>query len=311
MLDVMTRSALLLGLMLSLSAQAATPDQSAAGTLKPKLAAASLPKVLLHKTLPPKGALVKASAPISPTLAPHSGVPVLLPKVVARYPHDRAAFTEGLELVGTVLFESTGLVGESSIRRVNLQSGKVTQRRTPPSRKVFSEGLTVLDTVAYQLTWQDGLVYLYDPQTLRSLGQLRYQGEGWGLTNDGKQLIMSDGSDLLYWRDSRSFAITKKLRVTAAGTSVTNLNELEYINGSIYANVWLSNKIARVDAETGKVTAWIDVSNLAREAGVVAEKNGQGLGFDDVPNGIAFNALKGTLLLTGKRWPLMFEVKLP
>lgn len=236
---------------------------------------------------------------------------MLTPKIVARFPHDPSAFTEGFELVGSTLLESTGLVGQSSIRRTNLQSGEVLQSRVPPSSKVFSEGLTVLSEVAYQLTWQDGLVYLYDPQNLRSLGQLRYRGEGWGLTNDGKSLIMSDGSDTLYWRDPSTFAVTRRVRVTAAGAGIDKLNELEYVDGSVYANVWLSNKIARIDPLSGKVTAWIDVTTLAREAQAAAAKNGQEFGFDDVPNGIAFNAARGTLLLTGKRWPLVFEIKLP
>ncbi|UWX63738.1 glutaminyl-peptide cyclotransferase [Deinococcus rubellus] len=254
-----------------------------------------------------------AAASTSPKAAPApaSGVPTLIPRVVGRYPHDPAAFTEGLELVDGVLFESTGLVGESSIRRTNPQTGEVMQRRAPPSSKVFSEGLTVLGDVAYQLTWQDGLAYLYDARNLRSLGQLRYRGEGWGLTNDGKSLIMSDGSDTLVWRDPDTFAVTRRVRVSDRGAAITNLNELEYAGGSVYANVWLSNKVARIDPQSGKVTAWIDVTNLAREAQAAAAKAGQELGFDDVPNGIAFNAARGTLLLTGKRWPLVFEVKLP
>ncbi len=294
------RRALVLSLLFSLTGQAVKPGSTQLQ-----------PAALLRASLP-------SSAPVSPAPAapkaapvPTSGLPVLIPKVVGRYPHDPAAFTEGFEWVGGVLFESTGLVGESSVRRTNLQTGAVLQRREPPSSKVFSEGLSVLGNVVYQLTWQDGLVYLYEPQTLRSLGQLRYQGEGWGLTNDGKQLIMSDGSDTLFWRDPATFNVTRKVRVTAQGAGVANLNELEYVNGSVYANVWLSNKIARIDPQSGKVTAWINVTNLAREAQTAAEKAGYELSFDDVPNGIAFQAPKGTLLLTGKRWPLVFEVKLP
>ena len=310
MLGSMTRRALLIGLLLSLPAQAATPGQS------------SLPPLLMKASLPAPAAPAASLPPTPPTPtppatspkavpAPASGVPTLSPRVVGRFPHDPVAFTEGLELVGGVLFESTGLVGESSIRRTNPLTGEVTQRRAPPSSKVFSEGLTVLGDVAYQLTWQDGLVYLYDARNLRSLGQLRYRGEGWGLTNDGKALIMSDGSDTLMWRDPDTFAVTRRVRVTDRGAAVTNLNELEYAGGSVYANIWLSNKVARIDPQTGKVTAWIDVTGLAREAQAAAAKAGQELGFDDVPNGIAFNAARGTLLLTGKRWPLLFEVKLP
>ena len=237
--------------------------------------------------------------------------PTLKLRVLNRYPHDAAAFTEGFELSGDTLFESTGLVGLSSVRRIDLATGEVSKRREPPSDKVFSEGLTVLDGVLYQLTWQAGLAYLYDPQTLDSMGQLSYQGEGWGLTNDGQQLIMSNGSSTLLWRSPETFAVTRKVRVTAQGAEVNNLNELEYVNGNIYANIWLTNKIARIDPESGKVTAWLDVSALTREAQTAAEQSGEVLGFDDVPNGIAYNAAKGTLLLTGKRWPLVFEVALP
>ena len=237
--------------------------------------------------------------------------PTYTPRIIARYPHDTAAFTEGFELVGGNLYESTGLIGQSSVRRVDLASGDVMQRREPPDGKVFSEGLSVLGGVLYQLTWQSGLVYLYDPQTLESQGQLSYQGEGWGLTNDGQQLIMSNGSSTLTWRDPQTFAVTRKLKVTAQGAEVDNLNELEYAAGNIYANIWLTNKIARIDPQNGKVTAWLDVSALTRQAQAAAEKAGTDLGFDDVPNGIAYDAAKGTLLLTGKRWPLVFEVALP
>jgi len=304
MLSGMMRRALLLGLLLSLPAQAATPGPSASPLPPLK---ASLPAPAPAPTMTPTAPTSTSKA--APAAVP--GTPTLIPKVVGRFPHDPAAFTEGLELVGSVLFESTGLVGESSLRRTNPQTGEVTQRRAPPSSKVFSEGLTVLSDVVYQLTWQDGLVYLYDAQNLRSLGQLRYRGEGWGLTNDGKSLIMSDGSDTLVWRDPDTFAVTRRLRVMDRGAGITNLNELEYAGGSVYANVWLSNKVARIDPQSGKVTAWIDVTNLAREAQAAAARAGQQLGFDDVPNGIAFNAARGTLLLTGKRWPLTFEVKLP
>lgn len=294
-----------LSLLLLLSGQAARPASLKPASLK---AALPSPKAAPRVSLP----LPAPTPAASPTPAPAPrGLPTLTPRVLARYPHDPGAFTEGLQLVGNVLYESTGLVGESSLRRINLATGEILQRRSPPSSKVFSEGLAVLGGVAYQLTWQSGLVYLYDPQTLQSLGQLRYQGEGWGLTHDGKQLIMSDGSDTLFWRDPTSFAVTRKVKVTAGGAGVANLNELEYVGGTLYANIWLSNKIAQIDPLSGKVTAWLDVTALAREAQAAAEKAGRELSFDDVPNGIAYNAAKGTLLLTGKRWPLIFEVKLP
>ena len=262
-------------------------------------------------TLPTPPQTSTTPAPSVPQISATQAPPTLTPRVLARYPHDPAAFTEGFEWMAGTLFESTGLVGESSIRRTELPSGQVTQRRAPPSNKVFAEGLSVLKNVVYQLTWKDGLVYLYDAQNLKSLGELKLSGEGWGLTNDGQQLIMSNGSNTLSWRDPVTFEQTKSVRVTAQGVDVTNLNELEYVNGSVYANVWLSNKLARINPASGRVTAWLDVSELTRQAQAAATEAGTELGFDDVPNGVAYDAQKGTLLLTGKRWPLVFEVALP
>lgn len=256
----------------------------------------------------PVALLWPAAAQPAPT-SPESVV-TLQPKIVARYPHDTGAFTEGLQLVGGVLYESTGLEQESSLRRVNLPSGRVEQKRSPAVAGVFAEGLTVLGKVAYQLTWQDGLAFMYDVSTLKSIGQQRYSGEGWGLTNDGKNLIMSDGSSTLTWRDPATFAPIRTVKVMAGTQAVSNLNELEYVGGQVYANVWLTNRIARIDPATGKVTAWLDLGALSREVQTLAATQGRPLGFDDVANGIAYNPARGTFLLTGKRWPLVFEVKL-
>ncbi|MFC4637422.1 glutaminyl-peptide cyclotransferase [Deinococcus hohokamensis] len=245
--------------------------------------------------------------------AESGAVSVLRPVVTARYPHDRAAFTQGLQYLGQgVLLESTGQVGASGVRRVELKTGKVTQQVPTPLSTAFGEGVTLLDDVAYHLTWQNGVAFALDGRTLREVGRLRHSGEGWGLTHDGQQLIMSDGSSTLFWRNPKTFAVTRRLPVTdEQGQPVKNLNELEYVQGSVYANVWLTSRIARIDAKTGKVTAWIDVTGLAQEVSALAARRGQALTFDDVPNGIAFVPERGTLLLTGKRWPLMFEVKVP
>lgn len=238
---------------------------------------------------------------------------VVKPSVTARYPHDRAAFTQGLQYLGQgVLLESTGQVGASGVRRVELATGKVIQQTRTPLSTAFGEGVTKLGDVAYHLTWQHGLAFVLDAQTLQEVGRMRYTGEGWGLTNDGRYLIMSDGSSTLFWRNPRNFSVTRRVQVTDEnGQPVKNLNELEYIQGSVYANVWLTSRIARIDPKTGKVTAWIDVTALAQEASALAARRGQPLTFDDVPNGIAFVPERGTLLLTGKRWPMMFEVKVP
>ncbi|WP_168733368.1 glutaminyl-peptide cyclotransferase [Deinococcus sp. Arct2-2] len=241
-----------------------------------------------------------------------SRTPVLTPVVAARFPHDRAAFTQGLQyLGGGVLLESTGQVGESGVRRVDLKTGRVQASVATPLAQAFGEGSTVLGSVAYHITWQSGVAFAFDAQTLRETGRYRYTGEGWGLANDGKYLIMSSGSPVLVWRDPKTFAIKRSVTVTDQGQPVRNLNELEYVQGSVYANVWLTDRIAKIDPATGKVTAWIDVSNLTREASTAAARTGKPLTFDDVPNGIAFIPERGTLLLTGKRWPTMFEVKVP
>ena len=248
----------------------------------------------------------------SPSAAQSVGTPVLTPTVTARYPHDRAAFTEGLQyLGGGTLLESTGIEGQSGVRRVDLKTGKVLARVATPIATAFGEGVTALNGVVYHLTWEDGVAVTFDAATLKETGRYRYSGEGWGLTTDGKALIMSNGSPTLVWRDPKTFRIKRSVQVTDAGQPVKNLNELEYVQGSVYANVWLTDRVARIDPQTGKVTAWIDVSALTRETSAAAAKSGHTLTFDDVPTGIAFVPERGTLLLTGKRWPTLFEVKLP
>ncbi|MEF2276704.1 glutaminyl-peptide cyclotransferase [Deinococcus sp. YIM 134068] len=237
---------------------------------------------------------------------------VLTPNVTARYRHDRAAFTQGLQYVGNGnLVESTGQVGESGVRQVELRSGRVLKSTPTPIASAFGEGVSVLNGVAYHITWQTGVAFALDAATLREVGRYRYEGEGWGLTHDGRNLIMSDGSDRLFWRDPKTFAVTRTLRVTDGGQPVRHLNELEYVQGSVYANVWLTNRIARIDPRTGRVTAWLDVTALTQEASATARRAGQPLTFDDVPNGIAYVPERGTLLLTGKRWPTVFEVRVP
>ncbi|GGN34147.1 glutamine cyclotransferase [Deinococcus daejeonensis] len=248
----------------------------------------------------------------SPSAAQSVGTPVLTPTVTARYPHDRAAFTQGLQyLGGGTLLESTGVVGQSGVRRVDLKTGKVLARVATPIAGAFGEGVTALNGVVYHLTWEDGVAITFDAATLKETGRYRYSGEGWGLTTDGRALIMSNGSPTLVWRDPKTFRVKRSVQVTDAGQPVKNLNELEYVQGSVYANVWLTDRVARIDPQTGKVTAWIDVSALTREVSAAAAKAGHTLTFDDVPNGIAFVPERGTLLLTGKRWPTVFEVKLP
>ena len=238
-------------------------------------------------------------------------LPTYTPQVVARWPHDPAAFTEGLELAGGVLYEGTGLVGQSGVRRGTLGSVRPLAQREPPVAGVFGEGVSVLNGQLFELTWQSGLAFVYDAATLKETGRFRYDGEGWGLTNDGTQLIMSDGSSTLTWRDPLSFKPTRTLKVTAQGQPLDNLNELEYAGGWVWANIWLTTRVARIDPKTGQVTAWLDLSELSREAATTAQKAGNVPSSDDVANGIAYNRARGTLLLTGKRWPTIFEVRVP
>lgn len=239
----------------------------------------------------------------------------LKPVVVARYPHDTDAFTEGLQYLGKGTYiESTGDgPGDSAsgVRRAELRTAKVVRQVPTPLSGAFGEGVTVLGDTAYHLTWQNGVAFALDATTLEEFRRFSYRTEGWGLTNDGKQLIMSDGSSTIVWRDPKTFNITRSIKVTDHGQAVTNLNELEYVQGNLYANVWLTDRVARIDPQSGQVTAWIDLSALAKEASTAASKRGQPFTVDDVANGIAFVPERGTLLLTGKRWPVLFEVRLP
>lgn len=223
-------------------------------------------------------------------------------QIVNRYPHDPYAFTEGLQYEDGLLYESTGLNGRSSVRKVNIDTGRPVQNRKMTLPNAFGEGLTVLNGRVYQITYKEGKAFVYD-KNLNSLQTFSYSGEGWGLTNDNTSLIMSNGSSTLYWRNPHNFAIEKQLRVTDNGKEVSGLNELEYVNGQIYANIFPTPRIARIDAQTGQVTGWLDVSGLRRES-----NNANNI--RAVSNGIAYNADKGTFFLTGKYWSTVFEVKL-
>ncbi|WP_291426083.1 glutaminyl-peptide cyclotransferase [Deinococcus sp.] len=258
--------------------------------------------------------LLFLTAPALLAQALQTRTPVLTPRVVTRYTHATDSFTEGLQYLGSGTYiESSGEVpgSQSGVRLSDLRTARAQKQVPTPLQGAFGEGVTVLENVAYHLTWQDGVAFTFAADTLQENGRYRYSGEGWGLTNDGRQIIMSDGSSTLFWRDPRTFAVARKVNVTDAGQPVKNLNELEYVQGSVYANIWLTDRIARIDPATGKVTAWIDVSALTREASSLAVRRGRPLTFDDVANGIAFNPQRGTLLLTGKRWPVLFEVRLP
>jgi glutamine cyclotransferase len=220
--------------------------------------------------------------------------------VVKTYPHDRRAFTQGLQYLGGILYEGTGNLGQSSIRKVKLETGEVLQQRDL-SKEHFGEGIAIWKSELFQLTWQSGIGFVYDATTFAPKRTFRYPGEGWGLTQDADGLIMSDGSDALRFIEPATFKEGRRLKVTAAGQPVRQLNELEYVKGEIFANVWMTDTVARIDPATGRVTGWIDLSNL-----LTPTERAQA----DVLNGIAFDAAGDRLFVTGKWWPKLFEIKL-
>ncbi len=219
--------------------------------------------------------------------------------VVARLPHDSNAYTQGLVWADSVLFESTGIYGHSDVRRVDLRTGRVLASR-PLGGDRFGEGLALLNGRLYQLTWESGVAYTYDAATLAPRDSFTYAGEGWGLATDGTSLIMSDGSDSLRIISPADFKVQKVVHVTYNGGPLHKLNELEYVNGDVLANVYQSNWIVRIDPATGTVREVIDLAELYPNRKPTAE----------VMNGIAVAPDSGQLLLTGKMWPVMFEVRL-
>jgi glutamine cyclotransferase len=222
-------------------------------------------------------------------------------RVIHIYPHDPKAFTQGLIYLDGYLYESTGLNGHSSLRKVNLQTGAVLQKYDLPAQ-YFGEGLTNWKNTLIQLTWKAHTGFVYDLHSFRLLRAFHYQVEGWGLTQDGAHLILSDGSSTLRFLDPRTFQIVRRVDVTDGGIEVHDLNELEYIHGHIYANIWQTNLIAVISPADGQVLAWIDLSGL-RPPGTRADS-------DAVLNGIAFDTAHNRLFVTGKLWPKLFQIRL-
>ena len=222
-------------------------------------------------------------------------------RVVNSYPHDRNAFTQGLVYVDGHLYESTGRDGHSSLRMVDLTTGRVLQD-APLEQKYFAEGLTDWGSTLVQLTWLSHVGFVYDRFSFRLLHTFKYNYEGWGLTQDGKNLIESDGSSTLRFLDPKTFKVVRHINVTDSGKAVQELNELEYIHGEIYANVWHTDRIARISPSTGKVLGWIDLTGLLPPD--------QHPGPEGVLNGIAYDAAHDRLFVTGKLWPLLFEIKI-
>ncbi len=232
---------------------------------------------------------------------PQPAPPVYSYRVVNTWPHDRAAFTQGLVYLNGILLESTGLNGRSSLRRVELETGRVLQQAAVPP-EYFAEGLAALHGKLYQLTWQNRKGFVYDPETFRLEKEFSYDGEGWGLATDGESLILSDGTDRIRFLDPATFEVKRSIAVSDHGQPVTRLNELEYIKGEIFANVWRTDFIVRIDPATGKVLGVIDLGGL-----LPMEDRDR---TTDVLNGIAYDGAGDRLFVTGKLWPKLFELRL-
>jgi glutaminyl-peptide cyclotransferase len=219
-------------------------------------------------------------------------------QIVKTYPHDTSAFTEGLVFSKGALYESTGRYGASTVREVNFEDGVVQKEVTLPSQ-YFGEGLAVVNDSLVQLTWENKIGFIYDKQTFNLKGNFSYSTEGWGLTFNGTDLVMSDGTANLYFLDPTTFQRIGEVSVHDGNNSITNINELEYINGDIYANIWLQQKIAIINPQTGMVKGWIDLT------GIYQSNNP-----DDVLNGIAYDSQTKNLFITGKEWPNLYQISI-
>ena len=235
-------------------------------------------------------------------LAAHAEVPVYSFDIVHAYPHDTSAFTEGLFYWKGFLYESTGLEGHSSIRKVRLETGEVVQKLDIPAQ-YFGEGIVNWRGHLVSLTWKSQLGFVFDLASFKLLREFHYAGEGWALTHDDHRIIMSDGTPELRFMDPDSLKETGRLKVTLNGKPVRNVNELEWIKGEIYANVWETNWILRIDPLNGRVVGLIDLTGLLQSSEIVP-------GQTDVLNGIAYDAKGDRLFVTGKNWPKLFEIRL-
>ena len=225
-------------------------------------------------------------------------VPVISVDPIEKYPHDKKAFTQGFEFHKGTFFEGTGLRGASNLREVNIFTGKVLRSRQLPP-EFFGEGITIINGKIYQLTWKSGKAFQYDLETFELIREFGINGEGWGLTNDGNNLIMSNGTDKIIFLDPRSFKLVRTLSVTKNGKPQNLLNELEFIKGDIWANVWKTDDILRINSKTGQVKSVLDLSNISERKHV-----------DDVANGIAWDKEKDIVYVTGKLWSNVYKLNL-
>ena len=222
-------------------------------------------------------------------------------QIISTRPHDATAYTQGLQLAGGRLFESTGQYGQSTVRELAPATGDILRKR-PLAKTVFGEGLTLIGDELWILTWKEKTAYVLERDTFKPIRTHTYQGEGWGLTNDGKQLIMSDGTNNLKFINPKDFAVVKTLEVKDGKSPVKNLNELEWINGQIFANIYMTDKIVSISPEDGQVTGWLDLAGLRKQ--LTPPNRAEAL------NGIAHDPASGNLLVTGKYWPQMFEIRI-
>ncbi len=245
---------------------------------------------------------VAAESPSAPSNLSTTEAPAVYSyRLIRSYPHDRQAFTQGLVYEAGELYEGTGIRGQSSLRRVELETGMVRQQHALP-RQYFGEGITIFGDQIIQLTWQSHIGFVYDRAHFQLVQQFSYPTEGWGITHDGSRLIMSDGTANLYFLEPETYTEIGRIKVHDDQGPVDRLNELEYVRGDVYANVWQTDRIARIDLLTGRVAAWIDLTGLLSAADRQARV--------DVLNGIAYDAENDRLFVTGKWWPKLFEIQI-
>ena len=247
-----------------------------------------------------KSAVANANVSVNAQAAADQ-VPVYGYEVVNTFPHDPTAFTQGIIFHDGALIESTGLEGRSTLRRVELQTGKVLQKVDVPPF-FFAEGMTLFNGKIYQLTWKGEKGFIYDPQTFKKTGEFTYTGEGWGLTHDADSLILSDGSNQIRFIDPNTYKVKRTISVLDRGRPLEEINELEYVRGEIFANIWHDDRIVRIDPQTGRINGWVDMTSLLKPGDVTNE--------EAVLNGIAYDEQGDRLFVTGKLWPKLFEIKL-
>lgn len=234
--------------------------------------------------------------------------PLISYSIVKVYPHDTSSYTEGLEFSNNILYESGGNYGASKLVQKDID-GKI-EKSIPITKEYFGEGITILNNKIYQLTWREHTVFVYDATTLKKINELTWPYEGWGMTNNGKNLIISTGSSNLYFVDPENFKILNQISVSDNYGPVSLVNELEYVNNFIYANVYESDYILKIDPETGKVLGKIDLSGLLQKSGMNYNAQNYPGSNGNVLNGIAFDSSKKVFYVTGKMWPALFEIKL-